>query len=121
MNGIALKDRKAVEQSARVALAALAVAGIVHQRDQGYDLRSRCLLVPDGALALEAVRADGSTESFSLTVAEADKLVTAAESVAAKAGMAWQRQPIQLKPAPKLAALVKKSRELAMAGAAEEV
>ena len=121
LNGSALKDRKTVEQSARVALAALAVAGIVHQRDQGYDLRSRCLLVPDTSLALEAVHADGSTVSFSLTVAEADKLVAAAESLAAKAGLGWEREPIQLKPAPKLAALVKKSRELAMAGAAEEV
>ncbi|HET7505461.1 MAG TPA: hypothetical protein VFK02_30785, partial [Kofleriaceae bacterium] len=95
-------------------------AAIVHQRAQGYDLRSRCLLVPDGAMALEIVRADGSVDSASLELDEASSLVSAAQEVARAAGLGWEREPVKLRAAPKLVALIKKSRAEAMAGAGAE-
>jgi CRISPR-associated protein Csb1 len=116
LEGKPLENRGAAEKAARVALAALAIAGIVHQRASGYDLRSRCLLIPDGSLALEVVRGDGGTETVSLDVAGANALVENAGKAAQEAGLAWERQPLQLIPAPKLAALIKKSREVAAAG-----
>lgn len=115
-DGGALADRAKTETAARTALAALAVAGIVHLRAQGYDLRSRCLLVPDGPFELEIVNADGKAETATLTSAEANALVKQAAEAARAAGVPWDREPLKLKPAPKLAALVKKSRAVAAAG-----
>lgn len=120
LDGKPLGQRDAAERAARVALAALALAAIVHQRAQGYDLRSRCLLVPEGALALEIVRPDGTSEPVALTVDEANELVKAAEQAARAAGLGWEREPVKLKAAPKLVALIKKSRAEAMAGAGDE-
>ncbi|HWU87140.1 MAG TPA: type I-U CRISPR-associated RAMP protein Csb1/Cas7u [Kofleriaceae bacterium] len=121
LDGKPLADRAAAEKAARVALAALALAGIVHQRVQGYDLRSRCLLVPDGALVLEIVRADGSCEQVSLDVEGVNALAKDAHAAAKAAGMGWEREPLKLRPAPKLVALIKRSRAEAAAGAADEV
>jgi len=119
-DGKALADRDAAENAARVALAALALAAVVHQRAQGYDLRSRCLLVPSGPLTLEVVLADGATKELTLTVAEANQLVKQAHEKAKTAGLGWERQPVKLRPAPKLVALIKKSRAEAAAGTGEE-
>jgi CRISPR-associated protein Csb1 len=121
LDGKALGDKRvAVEEAGRVALAALALAGIVHQRARGYDLRSRCALVPEGGLVLEIVKADGTVEQASLSLDEANALVEAARKALESSGLAWQREPLKLKAAPKLVALVKRSRELAAAGAGGE-
>lgn len=113
-DGKPLDDR--AEEAARVALAALALAAIVHQRAQGYDLRSRCLLVPDGPLTLELVTADGSRQEASLSLAEVNELVKQAHEKAKAVGMGWDREPVRLRPAPKLVALIKQSRSEAAAG-----
>ena len=101
--GKPLAKRADVEQAARVALAALGLCAIVHQRAQGHDFRSRCLLVPDGPLALEVLDGEGHTEVVSLSVEQANALLKAAAEQAHAAGLAWQREPLRLKPAPKLA------------------
>lgn len=119
LDGTPLEQRDAAERGARVALAALALAAIAHQRAQGYDLRSRCLLVPDGPLALDIVRPDGTSESSTLTVDESNALVKAAGEAARAAGLGWEREPVKLKAAPKLVALLKKSRAEAAAGSDE--
>ncbi|HEY4238648.1 MAG TPA: type I-U CRISPR-associated RAMP protein Csb1/Cas7u [Kofleriaceae bacterium] len=116
LDGKALAKRDAAERAARVSLAALALAGIVHQRAQGYDLRSRCLLVPDSGLVLEILRADGASEQIALGTDDVDALVAAAGKAAEAAGLGWVREPLKLRPAPKLVALVKASRGLAAAG-----
>jgi CRISPR-associated protein Csb1 len=121
LDGTPLTARDAAETSARVALAALALAGIVHQRAQGYDLRSRCLLVADGPLVLEVLRPDGTADEVSLTTDDANELVRKANDAAKLAGMNWEREPVKLKPAPKLVALIKRSRaEAAAGGGADE-
>lgn len=120
IDGKALAKPEEAEPAARVALAALALAGVVHQRDQGYDLRSRCLLVADGPLVLEVINGDGTSLQVTLSVAEANTLVAEAQAAAQAAGLGWQREPVKLKPAPKLVALIKKSRAEAAAGAGDE-
>jgi CRISPR-associated protein Csb1 len=120
LDGTPLANRGAAEAAARVALAALGLAAIVHQRARGFDLRSRSLLVPDGPLAIEALRGDGSAEPITHDLATANALVRDAAAAAASAGLTWKREPVALVPAPKLAALVKKSRDEAARGAAEE-
>lgn len=107
------------EEAARTALAALGVAAIVHLRAAGYDLRSRCLLVPDGALALEAVLADGSSEVLTTSIPEVNALLKSAAEAARSLGLGWDRAPIQLKPAPKLVALLQRSRAEAAAGGSD--
>jgi CRISPR-associated protein Csb1 len=116
IDGKPLANRDAVESAARTGLAALAVAGIVHQRERGYDLRSRCLLVPDGDLMLEVVHGDGKIAQRSISIAGANKLVDHANAAAKAAGLAWEREPVRLKPAPKLVALIRRSRAEAAAG-----
>ncbi len=120
LTGKPLANREAAESAARVALAALAVAGIVHQRARGYDLRSRCLLVPDGDLVLEVVNADGKVEHRSLSVDGANAIMDQAHAAAKAAGLGWDREPVRLKPAPKLVALIKRSRAQAAAGGGAE-
>jgi len=120
LDGKPLADRAAAEQAAHVALATLALAGIVHLRDRGYDLRSRCLLVPDGPLAIEAMHADGSVEVVDLDAPSVATLMRDAAEAAAQQGLVWQREPLKLKPAPKLVALIRKSRSEAAAGAGED-
>jgi len=115
-DGKALADPTGGEDAARVALAALALAAIVHQRAMGHDLRSRCLLVPEGPSTMEIVRGDGSTSEVTLTLDQANALVKDAREAAETQGLAWEREPLKLKPAPKLVALVRKSRAEAAAG-----
>lgn len=118
--GKPLANRKEAALAARTSLAALAIASVVHQRAKGYDLRSRCLLIPDGAFELEVIANDGSTSTVALSIEEANALVAECAKRAEAAGMGWKRQPLKLRPAPKLVDLVKKSRAQAAAGVLEE-
>lgn len=104
----------AAEAAARTALAALGIAAIMHLRERGYDLRSRSLLVPEGDLKLEILNPAGGSETVSLTVADADKLMAEAAAAVRAAGLNWNREPLALKAAPKLVALVKRSRAVEM-------
>jgi CRISPR-associated protein Csb1 len=113
--------RDAAETAARTALAALALAAIVYQRENDYDLRSRSILVSTGPLILELVGRDGgSPQVFSLSKSEVAALVAAAEGRARQHGLGWDAAPITLIPAPKLAGLIRKSRELAATSEAED-
>ena len=55
-------------------LAALALYALHLRAAAGWDLRARCALVPDGEMQLALVGGDGSRESFTLGVAEAERL-----------------------------------------------
>lgn len=92
-------------------LAALALAAIAHQREQGYDLRSRCLLIPDGQAPFELIGNDGKIDTYGLTAAEADKLLDDAIEEAKRAKLTWEENVITLVPEEKLVELVRKSRE----------
>lgn len=113
---------------ARVALAALGLVAALAAGNRGYDLRSRCLLVPrwneenkkSDALALEAVALDGSTTPLMLDLAtalalygEAVEALPAALRFATPAG-----EPLAtLTPSQKLTYLITESRKLAATGA----
>lgn len=115
------EQRDTAETAARTALAALALAAIVYHRDQGYDLRSRSTLVAKEPLVFELLGRDGGEpERFSLSRSEAAALLKGAEQKARQLGLGWDPKPITLTPAPKLAGLIRKSRELAASGEAED-
>jgi CRISPR-associated protein Csb1 len=112
--------RDAAETAARTALAALALAGIVYQRDNGYDLRSRSLLLPAEPLVFEVLGRDGQATKHSLDREQVAKLLADASDAAAAHGLGWSTRPITLRPAEKLAHLIRESRKLTAAGEAEE-
>ena len=109
-------------EEARTVLAALGLLAVFAAESRGHDLRSRCLLVPKkgSALKLQAVAGDGSTAPIDLDLAGAILLYREAVDELS-AGIKFDRPAgvalAELQPSPKLAYLVKKSRELAAAGA----
>ena len=105
---------------ARTVLAALGLLAVFAAESRGHDLRSRCLLVPKegSALTLNAVARDGSTTPVDLDLAGAVALYKEAVG-ALPDGIKFDKPAgkalADLQPSPKLADLVKKSRELATA------
>jgi CRISPR-associated protein Csb1 len=103
---------------ARTVLAALGLLAVFAAESRGHDLRSRCLLVPKrgSALKLEAVARDGSTTPVDLDLTGAIALYNQAVDKLPEE-IKFDKKPgealAELKPSPKLDALVKKSRELA--------
>jgi CRISPR-associated protein Csb1 len=103
---------------ARTVLAALGLLAVLAAESRGHDLRSRCLLVPRKgcALKLEAVARDGSTTPVDLDLAGAIALYNEAVGKLPE-GIKFDKPAgvalVELQPSPKLADLVKKSRELA--------
>lgn len=108
-------ERDKAETAARVALAALGLAGVVYQRANGYDLRSRSLLVASDPLTFEILRHDGG-EPVRVTIEAPATLLREAVEAAASVGLAWESNPVKLSPTPKLAHLIKESRKLTIAG-----
>ncbi len=113
--------RMDAERAARTALAALGITAIALLWEVGFDLRSRCALVPEHPFALEFVPSGGGApESFAVDAAAAKKLLKEAHERARELGFGWEREPMRLAPAPKLAALIKKSRTVAAAAGSEQ-
>lgn len=106
------KSRTA-ETAARTAIAALGVVAIAYQHEMDYDLRSRCLLVPQHPPRLEIIKRDGSNpDSVAVDRATASELLHHAAEEADRAGLGWETSEIRLEPAPKLVELIKKSRQV---------
>lgn len=115
--------RAAAEAAARTALAALALAAVVLAQRRGLDLRSRTLLVPEAGTRalLQLIPADGGQPvDYELNATQALELVKKAATAAASHGLAWTREPLRLKPMPKLSALIRESRRLAAAGLGDD-
>lgn len=113
--------RDAAETAARTALAALALAAVVYQRENDYDLRSRSLLIAKNPLVFEVLGRDGGEAAkFQLDRTAAAELLALAEKRARQHGLGWERGPIELRPAKKLADLIRQSRRLRQVGDADE-
>jgi len=102
----------AVNVAARATLAALALAALSSQWRNGFDLRSRCLLVPQHELRVELLSI-GSTGIYSLPVDRATELLAETSEVAVAAGLRWNGEPVTLFPGKELVKAVQKSRQLA--------
>lgn len=105
---------RGAETAARTALAALGVVAVAYQHEMDYDLRSRCLLIPEHPPRIEMLSRDGSApEVLGLDRASATSILRRAGESAAEAGVGWEAREIRLEPAPKLVELIRRSRELA--------
>lgn len=103
-------DREA-ETAARTAIAALGLAAIVYQHEIDFDLRSRCLLLPQHSPRIELLARDGSAESVAdLDRQSAAEILAAAASHAEALKIGWETEEIRLEPAPKLLELIRRSR-----------
>lgn len=110
------QDQHRAEVAARTCLAALALAAVVEQRQRGYDLRSRCALRPLSGMHLELLDSSGGEPAqFTLSATGAAELLRAAAAEAEGMGLEWPTEPIDLTPADRLVALIRRSRELATA------
>ena len=110
--------------AARTVLAALGLVAIVEQSQQGYFLRSRSDLVPEKPeLVIERVSSGtvSDDDRFSLSPDAAIAVLNKAVKEATKQGLDWNIEPIRLTPKPSLVAMVRKSRELELAGEAADV
>lgn len=105
------EHRRGAELAARTALAALALTAVTLAFEQGFDLRSRCVLVPIGDLEFDLVRrGNGGSSRFSLTGDEALALTAQAVGAAADQGLIWETEEVLLRPADRLVQLIRNSR-----------
>jgi CRISPR-associated protein Csb1 len=113
------RERREAELAARTVLAALGLTATALASEEGFDLRSRCVLVATGPAAFEYVTRAGKRIPFDLSGADALKLVAEAVDSAAAAGISWRAGELLLRPADRLAELIRRSQQLAFAGEAE--
>lgn len=101
------------DNAGRTVLVALALTAAALAAESGFDLRSRCLLWPTGPLTWELLATPGKpTEKLTITSEDAIALLKEAVAAAEKVGLEWQSEPIPLKPAPNMIALLKRSQEI---------
>ncbi|MCI0392727.1 MAG: type I-U CRISPR-associated RAMP protein Csb1/Cas7u [Acidobacteria bacterium] len=101
------------DTAGRTVLAALALYAITLQMEEGYDLRSRCLLQPKDAPQFELLGPIASnTEPFTLTKDEAKTVFEKAREKAVEIGLNWRAGLIELTPSAKLQELVSLSDRL---------
>ena len=104
---------RSAEIAARTAVAALGVASIAYQHEMDYDLRSRCLLIPEHPPSVELLGRDGSpAEAVTIDRQMARSILDRAASHASDEGIGWETDEIGMVPAPKLVELIKRSRAL---------
>jgi CRISPR-associated protein Csb1 len=114
------KTTPEIDAAGRTVLAALALTAAALAAESGFDLRSRCLLWPEGPLAWEILDTPGKeVEKVTITADTAIGLLREAVAVAEKAGLKWHKETITLKPAPNLVALLKRSQEIAASSGVE--
>lgn len=108
VNGAASTD---VDNAARTVLAALGLCAATLAFEAGLDLRSRCLLWPDGELQWELLERPGAAPaSYSLTADGGMRLLEEAVEGARQVGLPWPTDPVVLRPSEDLVKLVRLSQ-----------
>ena len=102
-----------VDLAARTMLATQALLAAALVREQGADLRSRCLLVATAPTAWELLDGSGGVRTFDFPVEQAREAYIESVDVARAVGLPWMEQEMVLEPNPHLVELVRKSQELA--------
>ncbi|SPE39595.1 CRISPR-associated protein, Csx4 family [Candidatus Sulfopaludibacter sp. SbA3] len=110
--------RPEADLAARTVLAALGLAAICFLDEDGYDLRSRCLL--DGKPGAMAFVGRGEVQEFSLDADATAGLVADAAADTKGLGLPWPDAPLVLEPSEDLSRLVVESRTRAMAASKVE-
>lgn len=104
------------DAAGRAFLAALGLVALAEQDARGYALRSRCDLVCDGRVPLEAVHPDGESSPIEIDRSAARTLYGHALEAVRAAGFNVAAEPLRLTPQDKLVQIVRQSQELALSG-----
>jgi CRISPR-associated protein Csb1 len=107
-----------VDLAGRTVLAALGLAAICFLDEDGFDLRSRCLL--DGKPGVMEFVGRGETAQFDMNPDSAAEMLAQAAQEAKALGLPWAADPVVLQPSPDLSKLVVESRKRSMAKGAGE-
>jgi CRISPR-associated protein Csb1 len=100
-----------VDVAARTVLAALGLCAATLAFEAGTDLRSRCLLWPDGPMVWELLDRPGvEPQHYLLSREAAIGLLEAAVACARERGLPWPEEPVVLKPSHGLVDLVRLSQ-----------
>ena len=100
------------ETAARATLAALSLAALAYSIESGYDLRSRCLLIPEAAPQAETLgRNGGALRVEEIDSQNAAQTLKESISTAKQLGIDWNADGLQLTPSEKLIELIRRSRE----------
>lgn len=100
-----------VDVAARTVLAALGLTAATLAFEAGGDLRSRCLLWPDGPMVWELLDRPGDEPGkYTLTSERAIGLLQGTIAQARERGLPWPEQPLVLKPSRVLVELVRLSQ-----------
>lgn len=112
-NGTRIPER---DVAGRAVIAALGLYAVTLSQEDGYQLRSRCQLVPVEAPKFEVIgRTEKDTDAFELDSAMAEAALHAAIEAAGQNGLKWRAGRIELQPRPDLVNLVEFS-DRAVAG-----
>ncbi len=104
--------RRQVETAAHTALATLGLAAVVLAFEEGFDLRSRCVLVPSTGPKFELLGRTGAGRAFALDRSQVLALVEEAMEASAQAGLSWMGDELLLRPTERLIELIVRSRRL---------
>jgi CRISPR-associated protein Csb1 len=102
-----------VDVAGRTVLAALGLVAICLVTEDGYDLRSRCLL--DGKPGAFDLVGRGEAKAFELDSDAALLVLAEAVGEAERLGLPWPTEPVTLQPSADLSRLVVESRRKSMA------
>jgi CRISPR-associated protein Csb1 len=114
-----LDENAAASQAANVAaralLAAMGLCAATLAFGSGMDLRSRCVLFPEGPMAWDLLDVPGQApRRYAMEKASAIQLLKDATAAARKTGLPWNTDSIVLTPSKQLVELIRMSQELAV-------
>lgn len=118
--GQAVESRVDAEVAARTALAALGVTAAVLAHEEGYDLRSRCVLFATEPLTFELLVSGEAPQRLVVHRDAALALLRTAVERLRETGLTWAEEELLLTPAPRLVDLVRRSREVIASQAPDE-
>jgi CRISPR-associated protein Csb1 len=101
--------KSSVERDAagRAAISALGLFAVTLQQEEGYQLRSRCHLIPVERSEFELIgRTSKESEKFAVDSEMAEAALKDAVAAASKLGLTWHSGLIELQPRPDLLKLV---------------
>jgi CRISPR-associated protein Csb1 len=91
----------------RAVIAALGLLAVTLHQEDGYQLRSRCQLVPSKTPYFEVIgRTENERDTFELDSAAAEAALRGTLEAAGNAGLTWHAGRIDLQPRPDLVKLV---------------
>ncbi len=121
VNGASPDNQREINAAGRAVLAALGLCAAALAAENGFDLRSRCLLWPTEPMDWELLERPGEEPvSLRLEADAAIALLNEAVNAAEQLRLRWRTEPLVLQPSPQLVQLVRRSQELAVASGGQE-